>query len=62
MQHDDSREYLLNLLATEKETLASYERLCAYYKIDPHPIAMATASAKIEILTLLIRGKLVVKI
>lgn len=45
-----SREKVLELIAEEKDKYSSYLQLCAFYKIEPHPIAYAKCLAKTEIL------------
>jgi hypothetical protein len=45
-----SKQQILELISEEKEKHSSYLQLCAYYKIEPDPIAIAKCSTKVETL------------
>ena len=47
---DIPREYLLELIAEEKDQYNSYLQLCRYYQINPDRLATASFQARINLL------------
>ena len=53
-----TKEYLMQLIAEEKEALAAYEQSCTRFKITPNSLATSVAAARIELLQDLMRGEI----
>ena len=45
---------ILSMIAEEKEQFNEYSQLCAIYKIQPDPIAIAKHHGRMEILQILL--------
>lgn len=51
-----TRQQILDLIAEEKSKYSTYMQSCAYYKIDPDPIATTKCQSKIDLLENLLKS------
>jgi len=56
------KEIILSLIAEEKDNFNKYSQLCSIYQVPTDPLVVARSQGRLEILQLLLKDKILMKI